>query len=282
MLSGIDTLAAMLDESGAPAPSVAKFLLALDVLGGGHAVVAVGDPDLSDRVGVFIPGKGSYLGNFPDNIRRGEVLRDATMQAGAVSPAVVVWLGYTAPPTLAAAARDEFADSGIAALHGFLAGIRASSAAHPPAIVTAVVHSYAALLAARAASIVGLPIDQLAIVGGAGTELSSVTDMHFDGVSPERMSDRVLVVTNKNDPILATRLVHGGMAQDPDFGAHPVTVTGPEPTWGDYLIRSGLQLSSPLAAAIPVYDVDAHTEYFNPGDGALGLIGAFIARTPPR
>lgn len=96
-----------------------RTFLACDPPGGTRVVEALGDLATAEHVAVIVPGNGHHLGNYltedgPDSPRaRGELLL-RTMQTldPAARVAVVVWVGYDAPPDLAAAA------SNVPAHHG--------------------------------------------------------------------------------------------------------------------------------------------------------------------
>ncbi|MFJ4233943.1 alpha/beta hydrolase [Cellulosimicrobium cellulans] len=120
-----------------------RSILAADPPGGARIVEVLGDLATADHVAVVVPGNGHHLGNYfteegPNSPRaRGELLL-RTLQS--LDPharvAVVVWVGYLAPPDLAAAASNLPARDGapdLARLTQYL-----PCAAH----VTLIGHSY--------------------------------------------------------------------------------------------------------------------------------------------
>ena len=138
-------------------------LLALDPPGGARIVEALGDVATAEHIAVVVPGNGHHLGNYftkpgPNAPRaRGRLLL-RTMRAIAPQArvGVVVWVGYHAPPGLAAAASSGPAREGavdLARLTHYL-----PRSAH----LTLIGHSYGstvaglALAAARADDLVAL------------------------------------------------------------------------------------------------------------------------------
>lgn len=98
-------------------------LLACDPPGGARIVEAFGDIATADHIAVIVPGNGHHLGNYftergPVGPRtRGQlVLRAMRDLAPGSRVAVVVWVGYHAPPGLAAAVSNGPAYSGAADL----------------------------------------------------------------------------------------------------------------------------------------------------------------------
>ncbi|QFG69989.1 alpha/beta hydrolase [Ornithinimicrobium pratense] len=101
-------------------------LLACDPPGGARIVEALGDVVAADHIAVLVPGNGHHQGNYftergPVAPRaRGQLLL-RTMQdlAPGSRAAVVVWVGYHAPPGLASAVSNAPAVSGAPDLARF-------------------------------------------------------------------------------------------------------------------------------------------------------------------
>lgn len=98
-------------------------LLACDPPGGARIVEALGDLVAADHIAVLVPGNGHHQGNYftergPVAPRaRGQLLLRTMQELAPESrAAVVVWVGYHAPPGLAAAADSGPAVSGAADL----------------------------------------------------------------------------------------------------------------------------------------------------------------------
>jgi pimeloyl-ACP methyl ester carboxylesterase len=272
------------DVGGVPTP---VYLMSFDNIQVDRVAVAVGNPDTAATVGVFVPGTGNDLGSVPGNVGRAADLLTQTRGAGAADSAVVMWLGYDAPDGLQQAAEDTAADAGAEPFAEFLSGLRA---AHPgePASVTAVLHSYAALLGAQAAARYSLELDQMVLVGATGTDLPSVTDMQIAGVPAEAVGSRVVALTMATDPILYSGAVHPGMPQDPSFGAQSIVLPGPPLDVGDIaasIVTDGVMASVPglgviVGPAPAVWDAEAHSAYFT-DPAAMALLGQLIARRFP-
>lgn len=151
-----------------------RRLLASDPPGGARVVEALGDVATADHVAVIVPGNGHDLGNYltergPVAPRARGQLLIRTMQAMAPHRrvAVVVWVGYHAPPGLAAAASNGPARAGardLARLTDYL-----PRSAH----LTLIGHSYGstvcglALASARAEDCVALGSPGMGVWRGA-------------------------------------------------------------------------------------------------------------------
>jgi hypothetical protein len=307
-LAALDALTRILDVREPP-----RFLLAFDAGNENHVSVAIGDPDTAEAVGVLVPGTGSNLRQLPGLVDRAVALRAAAAStrpesvgpvsapnasggtgtpSEASSPhiATVLWLDYDAPQTLKDAADVRFADQGAAALTGLLAGLRVSHRAPRPAVVTLLVHSYAGLLAGRAASRTSLAADQLVFLGSTGTRTTSVDDLQLAGVPVDQRRNRVFAITSTADPISVSAAVHSGLPQDPEFGARSTWVSDPGPDIGDIPLSAGVLAARTLVPGVNVlmeehpsmwWDVDAHSGYWEEGGKALALQGAIIARRLP-
>jgi hypothetical protein len=254
-------------------PHRATYLLGFDATGSGRAIISLGNPDLAENVAVLVPGTASDLESLSGDLARAAALRDSAAAAGAPNTASIVWLDYTAPPSLALAMSDDYAMAAVPALDGFLRGLR--SAHHgAPAQTTLVLHSYAAMAGAQAAA-KSLPVDRMVIVGGTGTELRSVGDLHFDGVPDAEMPGRVFSVMNEHDLVQLTRVVHPGLASEPVFGATVITVPGTVDA------RSMLPGPFNFPVAQIVAMAETHSQYWDPGSPALAAQGRIIANGRP-
>jgi ABC-2 type transport system ATP-binding protein len=138
-------------------------LLACDPPDGVRIVEALGDLETADHIAVVIPGNGHYLSNY--FVERGPVAPRArgelllrTMQELVPDEkvAVVVWLGYDAPPGIAAAFSNAPATTGADDL--------ARLTHHLPRgrHLTVIGHSYGATLAGLASARC-LPMDLVAL-----------------------------------------------------------------------------------------------------------------------
>ena len=173
----------------------------------------------------------------------------------------------------------------------FLTGLQAAHQPGEDASVTAVLHSYAALLGAQAAADQPLDVDQLVFVGATGTEVGSVAELQLAGVAPEAVGARVVAMTMTTDPILYTGGTHPGLPENPDFGGQIITLPGPPPGVGDVagsVVGGGLLAGVPGLGTViadglplpPVWDADAHSAYFT-DPTAVAVLGELLARRFP-
>jgi hypothetical protein len=144
-------------------------------LAGDRVALALGDPDTADAVALLVPGMSTTPG---DDL--GRLVGDAQAVAaatGAAAPglavAVVVWLGYRTPGSLAAAGLRAPARRGGAALAAALDGLAAARDAtgRPPARTTVLAHSYGTVVVDEAADLPGaLAADAVVLLGSPGME----------------------------------------------------------------------------------------------------------------
>lgn len=254
------------------------YLLAVDPVGRGEAVIAIGNPDTADDVATYVPGTGSDLEGLGGDLDRVQAWADGTQELSSSSTAVVAWLGYESPPGLTAAAHDTYADAAAPALVAFQQGLRASHQGQPSRN-TVVAHSYGAMVVSAAASgDRSLAADRLVLVGATGMEVGSVVDLHLDEVPPEDMSARVFAIRHENDPIRFTTMVHGDSPYDAAFGTS-VTITDPVAVSLDSFAPPDWPLAIGLWAGS---ELTAHSAYQEPGTAEQQLISSIIAGVPPR
>lgn len=264
-LAGLAALRRRLDAGGA-------YLLDLDAgpvdaRPGGRVVLAVGDPDRARHVVTHVPGTGAGWASVAEDLRRVAATRDAARAAGADGEiAAVLWTGYDAPPTLAAAASDGAARDAAGPLRAFQDGLR--SGAGGPVHLTVVGHSYGSTVAGHAAR--GGPLaDDLVLVGSPGAGVREAGEL---GLAP----GRVWATTDGHDPIdrapgpelFGTSrwsgeqgLAHGTNPASPAFGARVfASAPGPAPSGPE----------------------GAHGRYWDPGAPSLATLGRIVAGTASR
>lgn len=276
-LAGLAALRRRLDAGGA-------YLLDLDAGAAasptGRVVLAVGDPDRAAHVVTHVPGTGAGWASAAEDLRRTEATRDAARAAGAGETAAILWTGYDAPPTLAAAASDRPARDAAGDLRGFQQGLRAGH--DGPVHLTVVGHSYGTTVTGHAARGGGpLAADDVVLVGSPGAGVRVAADL---GLAP----GRVWATTAAHDPIdrapgpelFGTSrgfgdqgLAHGTDPASPAFGAR-VFASSP-----------GSALPGPDDPATPSDEsaiAAAHSQYWDPGSPSLATLGRIVAGTAPR
>jgi hypothetical protein len=144
-------------------------------LPGDRVVLALGDLDTADAVGLVVPGIWNRPGDdLPHLARDARAVRDA---AAAASPgltvAAAVWLGYRTPRTPGEIVSRVRAWKGGPALADALAGLHAArtALAQPAARTTVVAHSYGTVVVDEAADQDGtLAADAVVLLGSPGME----------------------------------------------------------------------------------------------------------------
>ncbi|MGN9810898.1 alpha/beta hydrolase [Micromonospora sp. BQ11] len=242
-LAGLDALAERLAMPGGPR----AYLLGLGTGGEGRAVVALGDPDRSDRVLTYVPGMTAGLDDVPGELdRAGRVLARCGALAPGEESAAVLWLDYDAPDFLHEAAGSRQATDAGPALHRFQEGLRATHDG-PPARQTVLGHSYGSLVVGATARDHGLAADALVFVGSPGVGVGHAAEL---GVPPGQVwastapDDVIRLVRSPDDllrhPLLATSPLGvavslvGGARDELWFGRDPA-----EPGFGGRTFASG-------------------------------------------
>ncbi len=164
----------------------------------GNAIVSVGNPDTATDVAVSVPGTGTSLASMGGLMDRSDRMFRATVDP--TSTAVITWMGYQAPGSLAAATRGGPAESAAAPLSGFLAALR-STHRGARATVTVVGHSYGATTVAKAAAAAPLDADNVVLLGSPGSDVDSVSDLHLADVPPAQIGHHVYASASSADPV---------------------------------------------------------------------------------
>jgi hypothetical protein len=236
------------------------YLLGFDTGGDGRVVVSVGDPDLASHVVTYVPGVGADLAGVAQLLGNADHLAarasELAQDRPGVRAAVVLWLGYDAPDSVAAATSDSAARAAGAGLDRFQDGLRASQDGH--AHFTVVGHSYGTTVAGEAARDHRLDSDELVFVGSPGVGVDRAADLGLP-------AGHVWSSTARWDPIMLTGVARDALGSplhrilDPDpvddlwFGTNPTS-----PRFGAH--RFGGAPGDPLTA---------HSAYFTPGNPAL-------------
>ena len=145
--------------------------------GEGRAIVALGDPDSADNIGIVVPGITNRLDNFEKTLSKAANLRETVFRrmGAPVSDrtSTIAWLGYDTPESVADAVDPGEAMAGAKYLKEFVGSLRRlregeSGAEHyPNPLISIFAHSYGSPTSALAA-IRGMKVDNLAFLGAPG------------------------------------------------------------------------------------------------------------------
>lgn len=175
----------------------------------GHTVM-VGDQVDPSSVTTMVAGVSSG-----DPAKLGLQLEQARAVAVATGGAVIVWQGYSPPPTLIDGISPSSAAAGADDLSAFQMALNER---FPEARKLVVGHSYGSVVSALAAED-GLFADELVLVGSPG--VASISDLNLLSEDPH-----VTVADSPTDPILALRSplvsAHGVDPASPWFGAERI------------------------------------------------------------
>ncbi|MDV6274413.1 alpha/beta hydrolase [Rhodococcus erythropolis] len=229
------------------------FLLSVT---GGHAVVAVGNPDAADNVATLIPGTGSGLSGVGGDLQRTRAMYDAAVSAAPTeATSVILWSGYDAPPGIPDAGSDRYADAAAPGLDTFQDGLRTSHDG-PPSHNVVIGHSYGStVIGAATTRGASLDVDELVFVASPGVDAERVYELSLDGVDSAEMARHVHSTTAFWDPVqLIPKIlgVHGFDPSDSEFGAQVLAGSPGEPGFG------------------------VHSDYWESGNPALTELGRII------
>jgi hypothetical protein len=230
------------------------YLLGFDANSEGHAIVAVGNPDTAANNVTYVPGTGTRLGKVRGLIEKADIMA----ADGGPDTSAIMWLGYDAPPGLASAASQSYAEAGAGALRSFQAGLRISHVGPHPARTTVLGHSYGTTLVGQAASRGGgLDAENLVFVASPGVDVDHVSQLQVGH------RHEVYATVAANDPVLASP-----DAQVFGFG-HGIKPADPTP---DYGARFGVR---PFVSD-PGSPEGAHSEYWEQGNEARANIARIV------
>ncbi|ADD40272.1 alpha/beta hydrolase [Stackebrandtia nassauensis] len=247
-------------ERPSPVDGLAYFLIDFDVSGDGKAVVALGNPDISDNVAVFVPGAFAAVDEALDDYARMDAMAgDAASRDGGKKTAVVRWLGYDAPDSIVPdAASPRFAENAAVSLDRFIAGLRVTRDG-PRTRITMVGHSYGSTVIGIADRERRLSVDGMVFVGAPGVGVVQADKLSVG-------AEKVWATVAPGDLIIKTPPGLLGIPPcKPGFGAKIFTCadTGRQP-W--FLSMFG----------IPRDAIKAHNGYWNPGNVARDNIAAIV------
>ncbi|MGW1184812.1 alpha/beta hydrolase [Streptomyces drozdowiczii] len=181
-LKGMQAIQDRFDRTGEKGLPEA-YLLGFDPtgLGDGRIILANGNPDTADHVGVWVPGTKASLESTRGDLGRAEGLWSASHQLSpGRSTSTILWLDYNAPNSvITEATSGKYAAEGGPRLHDFLAGNRVAqqTADGTPSHTTVLGHSY------------GSTVVGVAAQTGSWQEPKAADDYVFAG-SPGVQADR--------------------------------------------------------------------------------------------
>lgn len=256
-IASLDTIEQRLESTKDAPPEKRYYLLELSTNDDGRAILAKGNPDTAANVATFVPGTGTNLGNFDDQVQRGDAMwGQADRLPGKASTSVVTWLGYDAPDGLTDAIYSEpYATDARKPLDNFQDGLRVAHEGER-AHNTIIGHSYGSTVAGHTARDEHLDVDDFVAVGSPGVGVDDVSGLHL---SP----GHVWAIAAENDPVADTQ-VHGNSPADGDFGANT--------------INSAPGTETPIIG----YSTEAHSQYWDPHNPALRGIAQVIQGQPVR
>ncbi|HEV2636462.1 MAG TPA: alpha/beta hydrolase [Actinocrinis sp.] len=157
---------------------IPMYLLGFGTQGNGQAIVAVGDPDTATNVSVYVPGLGSKLSNFGDNlVDATRMSAQADADTGSTSNSVITWLGYNAPG-FTSVMSDGDAQAAVPALTNFLTSLHTVNSGLTN--LSLVGDSYGSLVCGLAAAKSQLPITDLVFTGSPGVGVPDVDGLQVD------------------------------------------------------------------------------------------------------
>lgn len=170
-IAGLTAIQTKLDSPGGNA-----FLLGVDTAGTGRVVMALGNPDTADHVGIFVPGMTSNITGAEGLINQAQVIKTASDQQDPTgSNSSILWLGYDAPPGVVTAAFESRAEKAGPALDLFIDGINATHGGD--ADVTVIGHSYGSVVTGVADRDFKLNADKMFFIGSPGVGVDSAAEL---------------------------------------------------------------------------------------------------------
>ena len=140
--------------------------------------IGIGDFDIAQHIGVFVPGMGTTVrGSLLNYVTKSEGLNTTAQGLRKSSYATVAWLGYDAPLSIPNVANTHRANAGADRLENFLEGLKATFEEKEKKVhLTLLGHSYGSTTSGIAASHVQPNVvDDLVLFGspGSGVQLGA-------------------------------------------------------------------------------------------------------------
>ncbi|WP_025273264.1 alpha/beta hydrolase [Haloglycomyces albus] len=236
-----------------------SFLLKYDTDETNGAVVAIGNPDEKDNVGVLVPGTNSSMDNADRYIDNIATIEDQVSD----DTSVVLWMDYDAPDDVEEAFWADRNESGHETLNDYGKSIDTTNTNGSDVNLTYTGHSYGGFLIGEAAANDSepTPADNLVFVAasGSGNDVNQVHD--YEGIDEDNMWS---TMANGDSLGLPSGLIgHGSDPTTPSFEA--------ETFESDSLDRNG----NPSNEGNKI-----HTGYFAPENQAVKEIARIMSGNP--
>ncbi|MEV0923658.1 alpha/beta hydrolase [Streptomyces spongiicola] len=242
-LKGMDAIQDRFDRTGRAGLAEA-YLLGFDPtgLGDGKVILATGNPDAADHVGVYVPGTFAGLESIGDGDDQGDLGRgdrlwaESSRLAPGQKVCTITWLDYNAPDSIVPqATRGRYAEEGGPRLYDFLQGSRVAQegAQGARAHTTVIGHSYGSTVVGVSAQSGSWDhseaVDDFVLVGSPGVQADHAADL---GVGADQVwtmggpwDDQVVRQGGRlmglgDDGIVPTDESFGGRRMTSDSGGH--------------------------------------------------------------
>jgi len=227
--------------------------------GEGAGAIAIGNPDTASNTAVLVKGLGTgvregTLSN-PDGLR---LYEESSRADWGKETAVVMWVGYDAPNTVADPGlyQPNMARTGARLL---AADVNALPVTHlgAPSHMTVVGHSYGSTVVSDAAKALGMQTDDVVLVGSPGTDLArSAADFHLPP------GGHLYVGAASGDAVTWSpgHVTPSGFPAGPSLGG-----LGDDPST-DRFGATRFEAENPHYTEDPLYD---HSHYFDDGSESL-------------
>ncbi|KAA6214599.1 hypothetical protein CP973_36640 [Streptomyces albofaciens JCM 4342] len=250
----LQTLKEELDRNDGAKGNKQLYLLDFEGSDDGKAVIAMGNPDTADNVGVQVPGTATTMDSTRGQLARIGKLQDSAQSADhSAETSMIYWLGYDAPevplaeaPNLGIAGTGR-ADEAAPHLRDFTHGLRASHEGPERANLTVLGHSYGSSVVGDADSGGdGLDADRISVVGSPGVTVGKASDLHVGADN-----------------------FYTGLADDDRISLAQNLTLGPDPNQYGF---GGTRFAT---------DTSGHSGYWDEGSQSLTNQGAIIAGLTP-
>ncbi|CAL9420250.1 alpha/beta hydrolase [Streptomyces sp. enrichment culture] len=260
-LKGMDAIQARFDRTGQEGLPEA-YLLGFDPTGlrDGKVILANGNPDTADHVGIYVPGTFSHIASIGgDDETHGDLGRgdrlwtESTRLAPGQKVSTITWFDYNAPDHIPQATRHQYADEGGPRLYDFLQGNKAAQEGvdGTRAHTTVIGHSY------------GSTVVGVAAQSGSWKDPAAVNDLVFAG-SPGVQADHAADLGVGADHVWAM-----GAPLDDFVVRHGGRLVGLGDNWT-------IPTDESFGGNIMASDVGGHTKFWDAGSTSLSNQAAVI------